>query len=202
MKKFFLGMAAFCLMTVAGVNTSANAAEVAETVQPAPAASIQGTWVTDITNQMDEELRPNLTKAEMLITFSGQHSSTIVVDFGAAMEQDGISVDFAAKLTLNGSYTREGDKLTINFASATPKTEIYKLKFGGGAEVQALVKSLGLEKTLNESLAKEMASEEMLQTFRGMVGESTITRLTSSELVLTDDDETVITFKKKVATKK
>lgn len=202
MKKLFLAMAAFCLMNVAGANTTASAAEVAETNQAAPTASILGTWTADIKNLMDEELRPSLTKADMLMTFSGQHSSTMVIDVAANIEQDGITVDFAVKITLNGYYTREGNKLTINFASATPKTEVYKLKFGGGAEVQELVKALGLEATMKEELAKEMASEDMMNTYRGMVGESTITRLTSTELSLTDDGGTRLSFKKKSTSKK
>ena len=202
MKKLFLGMAAFCLMIVAGVNTTASAAEAVEMSQAAPTVSILGTWTTDITDMMGEELRPSLKKADMLMTFSGQHSSTMVIDFAANMDQDGITVDFSVRITLNGYYTREGNNLSINFATATPKIEVYKLKFGGNAEVQEAVKALGLEAMLKEELAKEMTSEEMMTSFRSMVGETTITRLTSTELSLTDDGGTHLTFKKKSTSKK
>lgn len=96
--------------------------------------------------------------------------------------------------TIPGSFTRNGQKLTIHFNPKLGKAKIEKTVFT--AEVEKLFKDMPsmknqILKTLQDGFVKEM--KELYDNGTPLEGEFTIKQLTATKLVLDDGDE-IMTF--------
>ena len=104
--------------------------------------------------------------------------------------------DLAFGLTMPGTYKKNGNTLTLTIDAKQAKGKMEKTIYKG--EMADLIKdSPEMKKTIDEMLQKQI-DEELKKNFKDEApfdGDLTIKSLTSTKLVLEDEDETIELFK-------
>lgn len=147
--------------------------------------SLIGTWKTVV------EIDKDGYKGTCFFTFKTGNK----VDMKILMEAEDKKVGkMLLEYTIPGSFTRNGQKLTIHFNPKLGKAKIEKIVFT--AELEKLFKDMPsmknqMLKTLQEELDKE--KKELFENGTPLEGEYTIKQLTATKLVLDDGDD-IMTF--------
>lgn len=162
------------------------------------AQSIIGTWVTDGKAFLDDDDEVNAKKADMLLTFNGNKTVTVTFDYLMAMSEDGISGEIGVKGSVSGSYQITGKEITVNCNKQSAKINLYKVDIKLTPEMESAMAAAGMTKAQFEKMVKESINPDQFKSsFDDIDGKMTITTLTATQLALTDEDGTTMSFRRK-----
>ena len=160
-----------CLMTVFAISASAQ--------------SLIGKWAAEPENE-----------DEGTMTFVLNFKDKTNVELGAECDMADEEINIVFDFLVEGKYTRDGDNLTISFNSKDVKFNLKKIQFFGenaelfkaNPELEEMTKKLLIE-------AVESQKESMMEDFPAL-GDLTIFKLTSTTLVLGNDESVAKEFKR------
>lgn len=179
MKKPILGFAAVCVMMV---------------LTACSGSGLEGTWVADAKALVGNEVA-EFDKCEMLFTFDDDKLN-ISLDCSGTSGQEAMSMDLGFSMGVEGKYTQDGDKLTLDFSKATPKVDIYKFKINADEKTSKVLETLGMdEKTMKTQVQEQMEKLDLAGGL-GNKGELTIKSLEGDDLILVSEGKEMA-FKRK-----
>lgn len=151
------------------------------------AQSLLGTWKSNTTTDEDGD------KTAWTFIFGQGSKFTLKLTMETSDPEVG---DLAFGLTMPGTYKKNGNTLTLTIDAKQAKGKMEKTIYKG--EMADLIKdSPEMKKTIDEMLQKQI-DEELKKNFKDEApfdGDLTIKSLTSTKLVLEDEDETIELFK-------
>ena len=160
-----------CLMTVFAVGASAQ--------------SLIGKWAAE----PEKEKEGTMT---LVLNFKDNSN----VELGAECNMSDEEINMVFDLLVVGKYTRDGNKLTISFNSKDPKFNLKKIQFSGEI-AEAFKADPELEKTVKKTLIETVESnKESLMEDIPDLGDLTIFKLTSTTLLLGEEENDTYEFKR------
>lgn len=155
---------------------------------------LEGEWVGDVKALLGEDTE-EIQKAEMVLNIEADKLS-MAIDMEGKVEEDKSSMDIGIKAVIEGTYTREGNELTLTTDPSKATIEIYKFDVELDEETKALLTAAGMtEEQLKESFKKEMHPADLVKEMPN--GKVTIKEITATTLVLVDDTGKEMSFKRK-----
>lgn len=163
----------------------------------AHAQSIVGTWTADARELIGSEI-PGLQKVTLIFTYNANGTSTMSYDIGLVMQEDGIGMDLGIKATLRGTYKKTGNNLFLDYDKDSAKVDLYKLNLKLTPEMEQALAAVGMTKNqMTEMIKQQIDPKDFTAGLDNMGGNTVITKLTQTTLVLTDNDGKSITLTRK-----
>ncbi|MBQ0049460.1 MAG: hypothetical protein KBT12_04360 [Bacteroidales bacterium] len=159
-------------------------------------ASLQGKWITDAHQLVDDESANPFKTADLIFEFT-QQKVKITMHLAGKLESDGIGMDLGIKMTADYGYTKKGNTIELNANGSKPQFNLYKFKLEVDAETREGLKAAGItDEYFKKEFEKQFTAGEMNDLFNTMEATFTITSLTPTTLVLTDTDGESLNFKR------
>ena len=119
------------------------------------------------------------------------------IEVGVSVSMSDEETDLSFDITVPGTYTIEDSKLFLNIDTPNTKFDIKKMQFKGET-ADAIKENPDLEKTIRNmvNVAVEDQKDEILKELPGNGG-FVIKELTSTRMVLSENDDTIILNKVK-----
>lgn len=163
----------------------------------ARAQSIVGTWTSNAQELLNDDA-PGVQKLTLELVFKADRTAVMGFDVDMHMDEQGLNVEMGFKASMSGKYARGGKTLLLDLKKEATAFDIYKLNLKMTPEMEQALATKGITKKQVEDVLKQSVNaEEFFDKFDALNNELNIVTLTSTTLVLGDENGQCLTFQRK-----
>lgn len=193
MKKSILLLTLMLVTLIPGIAD----AQSAVTKSKVTSGSLIGTWVTKDKSMFGDDA-DMFSDVDIQFVFRSDASAQMKVALKMEKEEDGMNISMGMVATIPATYKRNGNVLSLKADKKNAKIELTKLDVDLPAELEAQLKAVGMNKqSLIDMIKGSIDTNQFANEIGTLVDDMNIVTLTSTTLVLADDDGTEIKFTRK-----